>query len=44
MTLSVIVAVVIAAAIFYWLIHSRRKEGHHLDDLHIAPKAGEKED
>ena len=42
MTLSVIVAVVIAAAIFYWLIRSRRKEAHHLDDLHIAPKAGEK--
>ncbi len=44
MTLSVIVAIVIAAAIFYWVIRSRRKEAHHLDDLHIAPKAGEKED
>jgi len=44
MTLSVIVAVVIAAAVFYWLIRSRGKEAHHLDDLHIAPKAGEKED
>ncbi len=41
---SVIVAAVIAAAVIYWLIRSRRKEAHHLDDLHIAPKAGEKED
>ena len=44
MTLSVIVAVVISAAIFYWLIRSRRKEAHHLDDLHITPEASEKED
>ncbi len=44
MTLSVIVAIVIAAAVFYWLIRSRRKEAHHLDDLHVAPKAGETED
>ena len=44
MTLSVIVAVVIAAASFYWLIRSRRKEAHHLDDLHISPQAGERED
>ena len=36
MTLSVIVAVVIAAAGLYWLIRSRRKEAHHLDDLHIT--------
>ncbi len=44
MTLSFIVAVVIAAAVFYWLIRSRRKEAHHLDDLHITPEAGEKKD
>ena len=44
MTLSVIVAVVIAAAVFYWLIRSRRKEAHHLDDLHINPEAGEEKD
>jgi len=40
MTLSVIVAVVIVAAGLYWLIRSRRKEAHHLDDLHITPEAG----
>ncbi len=44
MTLSVIVAVVIVAAGLYWLIRSSRKEAHHLDDLHITPEAGEKED
>ncbi len=44
MTLSVIVAVVIAVAIFYRLIRSRRKEAHHLDDLHITPETGEKKD
>ncbi len=44
MILSLTVAVVIAAAVIYWLIRSSRKEAHHLDDLHIAPKAGEKED
>ena len=44
MTLSVIVAVVIVAAVFYWVIRSRRKEAHYLDDLHITPRAGEKED
>ncbi len=44
MILSLTVAVVIAAAVIYWLIRSGQKEAHHLDDLHIAPKAGEKED
>ena len=44
MTLSVIVAVVIVAAGLYWLICSRRKESHHLDELHITLEAGEKED
>ncbi len=44
MTLSVIVTVVIVAAGLYWLIRSRRKEAHHLDDLHITPEAGEKKD
>jgi len=44
MTLSFIVAIVIAAAVFYWLIRSRRKEAHHLDDLHITSEAGEKKD
>jgi len=38
MTVSLFVALVIAAAILYWLIRSREKEAHHLDDLHIAPK------
>ena len=42
MTGSIIVGIVIAAAVFYWLIRSRQKEAHHLDDLHIAPDAGEK--
>ena len=44
MTVSVIVAVVIATATFYWVIRSRRKEAHHLDDLHITPETGEKKD
>ena len=38
MTLSLIVAVVIAAAVIYGLIRSGRKEDHHLDDLHITSK------
>ncbi len=37
---SVIVAAVIAAAVFYWLIRSREKQAHHLDDLHIVSKTG----
>ncbi len=43
MTLSFIVAVVIGAAVLYWLIRCRRDEAHHLDDLHITSEAGEKE-
>ncbi len=42
MTVSLFVALVIAAAILYWLIRSREKEAHYLDDLHIAPKVGDK--
>ena len=42
MTVSIIVAIVIVFAVFYWLIRSRQKEAHHLDDLHITPDAGEK--
>ena len=42
MTGSIIAAIVIAAAVFDWLTRSRQKEAHHLDDLHIAPDAGEK--
>ncbi len=38
MTVSLFVALVIAAVILYWLIRSRGKEAHHLDDLHMAPK------
>jgi preprotein translocase subunit YajC len=41
---SVIVAAVIAAAVFYWLIRSSRKEAHHLDDLHIVSKTDESSD
>ncbi len=44
MTLSLIVAVVIAAAFFYWLIRSGRREAHHLDDLHIVSKTDESND
>ena len=44
MTVSVIVAVVIVAAGLYWLIRSRRKEAHHLDDLHIVSKTDESSD
>jgi hypothetical protein len=41
---SVILAIVIVAAGLYWLIRSRTKEAHHLDDLHITPESGEKQD
>ncbi len=41
---SVIVAAVIAAAVFYWLIRSARKEAHHLDDLHIGSETDESSD
>ncbi len=41
---SVIVAAVIAAAVFYWLIRSSRKQAHHLDDLHIVSKTDESDD
>ena len=42
MTASIIVAIAIAAAVFYWLIRSRQKESHHLDGLHIASDGSEK--
>lgn len=42
MTDSIIVAIVIAVAVFYWLIRSRIKEAHHLDGLHLAPDGGKK--
>jgi len=41
---SVIVAAVISAAVFYWFIRSSRKQAHHLDDLHIVSKNGERDD
>jgi hypothetical protein len=36
MSASLVIAVVIAAAIFYWIFRSRQKSTHHMDDLHIA--------
>jgi hypothetical protein len=36
MSASLVMAIVILVAVFYWMIRSRRKAIHHLDDLHIA--------
>ena len=43
MTVSVIVAVVIVVASFYWVIRSIRKEAQRRADLHITPRTGKKE-
>lgn len=35
MTYSIVIAVVVIAIILTWTICSRKKEKHHLDNLHI---------
>ena len=39
MMVSTIVAIVIVAAVVYWLIRSSQNQTHHLDGLHITPKS-----
>lgn len=34
---SILIAVMIVAAVFYWGFRSQRKDAHHLDGLHVAP-------
>lgn len=34
---STIIAIALLVALFYWMVKSRRKEAHHLDELHIVP-------
>ena len=36
MEVSLIVAAVLLIGAFYWIIRSRKKEAHHLDDIHIT--------
>ena len=43
MSISLIIAIVIAAALFAVLIWSRKKDAHHLDDLHISLEARKKQ-
>ena len=33
---SLIVAVVLLVAAFWWIIRARKKEARHLDDIHIT--------
>ncbi len=44
MSTSLIVAIVIVAALLAGLIWSRRKQAHHLDGLHISSEAKGKQD
>ncbi len=44
MDLSIIVAIFIVIALLGAYIWSRKKETHHLDDLHISPEAKKKQD
>ena len=42
MSASLVIAIIISAAVFYWSIRSRNKAAHHLDDLHIVGGPREK--
>jgi len=38
MTVATIIgAVILVAAVLYWLVRAEKKEAHHLDKLHISP-------
>ena len=38
MTIATIIgAVILVAAVLYWLVRAEKKEAHHMDNLHISP-------
>jgi len=41
MTISLIIGIVIIAAVLLWIFRSGKKESHHLDKLHINTTRGE---
>ena len=41
MTISLIIAVVIIAAVLLWIFRSGKKDSHHLDKLHIDSTHGD---
>ncbi len=43
MTWSLVLAIVVASAVLYLYLRSRRQESHHLDDLHITEDAHDRE-
>lgn len=42
MTISLIIGIIIVAAVIIWIFRSGKKESHHLDKLHINSTRGEK--
>ena len=43
MTWSLIIAILIVAAVIYFYLRSRRQDAHHLDDIHITENSHDKE-
>ena len=43
MTWSLVIAIVVVAAVLYLYLRSRRQSAHHLDDIHITEDAHDKE-
>ncbi|MBI4456316.1 MAG: hypothetical protein HY644_10500 [Acidobacteria bacterium] len=37
----IVVGIIIVVAVLYWGFKSEHEEAHHLDKLHITPRAGE---
>ncbi len=43
MTIATIIgAVILVAAVLYWLVRAEKEEAHHLDKLHISPTEKDK--
>jgi hypothetical protein len=42
--ISIVLAILIVAAVIYLMFRSGNKEAHHLDDLHISPPSGPKKE
>ena len=39
MAISIVVGILIVAAVLWWGYRAQQKEAHHLDGLHIIPPA-----